>query len=180
MSKAMKMLAIAGVLMTAAAYPALSQAPAVQPEPVTVSIQNAALHIRGMFTIAVDSMNEADFAFRPTPEVRTFGQLLAHVAESNYLFCSAALGEKHPGSQIEKTVTGRAEIRTALLNSLEYCDRAYTALADTAKANAMRQFMRGSMPAIVILNYRSYHSMLHWGNAITYMRLRGKVPPSPG
>ena len=133
-----------------------------------------------MFTVAVDSMNEADFAFRPTPEVRTFGQLIAHVAETNYSFCSRALGETNPRGQIENTVTGRDEIRKAMLESFEYCERAYAAMSDTARANVMREFRGGPRTALVILNFRAYHSLLHWGNAITYMRLRRKVPPSAG
>lgn len=180
MSKTMRMLSIAGVLTAVAAHQVMCQTPAVEPDPVTVSIQQAAQHIRGMFTVAVDSMNEADFAFRPTKDVRTFGQLLAHVAETNYWFCSTALGETNPRVQIEKTVMERAAIRKALLDSFEYCDRAYAAMSDTARANAIRQFRGGPRPALVLLNFRAYHSLLHWGNAITYMRLRGRVPPSAG
>jgi len=41
-------------------------------------------------------MSDADSAYRPTPEVRSFGQLLAHVTDLNHLFCAAATGEQPP------------------------------------------------------------------------------------
>lgn len=51
-------------------------------------------------------------------------------------------------------------------------------MTDDAKAKIMKEFMGKPLPALAVLNFRTYHSLLHWGNVITYMRLRGKVPPS--
>jgi uncharacterized damage-inducible protein DinB len=160
------------------AAPLLAQTPAKQPDVMVATMQAGATHIKSMFTIAADSMSEADYAFKPTPEVRSFGQLLAHVAESNYSFCAGALGETSPGDGIEKTKTTRSEIRQALAESQAYCDRAFAAMHDTKNTMVMRPFRRTQLPALAVLNFRNYHALLHWGNAITYMRLRGKVPPT--
>jgi len=64
---------------------------------------------------AADKVPEADYSFRPTDEVRTFGQIVGHVADEQYLFCSAALGEESPGpGNIEKTQTAKAELIAGL------------------------------------------------------------------
>lgn len=169
---------VAITLAVTMAGAAAAQAPAPQPDPLVVSMQDGAKHIRAMFTRAADQMSEQDYAFRPTPEVRAFGQLLAHVAESNYTFCAAALGEKSPVANVEKTVTTRAAIQQVLLESFTYCDRAFTAMNDAAAAHRLMNFHGTQRTASTLLNFRNYHSLLHWGNAITYMRLRGRIPPS--
>jgi uncharacterized damage-inducible protein DinB len=174
----MKMLGVAVTLTAFVVTSLVAQTEPVHPDPMLASIQRGARHVQSVFTKAAEQMSEEDFAFRPTPEVRSFGELLAHVAGTNYWFCSTATGEKAPVSDVEKTVTTRADIQKTLAESFEYCDRAYAAMADETKAKTMRQFMGHPLPALAVLNYRTYHSLLHWGNAITYMRLRGKVPPS--
>ena len=171
-------LAGAMLMTTFVAAPALSQPRTDTADPILVSIQDGSRHIRSIFTKAAEQMSDEDYAYRPTPDVRSFGELLAHVAGTSYWFCATALGEAAPAANLEKTRTTKAEIRSALLESLDYCDRAYSAMADSAKAAAPRQFNGTQRTALVVLNFRNYHSLLHWGNAITYMRLRGKVPPS--
>lgn len=171
-------LGVAAILTAALTTPLAAQTAPVPPDPLVASIQDGAKHIRWLFTTAAGQMSEEDFAFRPTPEVRSFGQLLAHVAQSNYSFCATTLGEKAPGGDIEKTVTTRAGIQKALSESFAYCERAYAEMGDEAKARAMKEFRGGPRPALAVLNFRNYHGLLHWGNAITYMRLRGKAPPS--
>ena len=178
MSRHARPLAAALVLAATFASPLLAQAPAKQPDFMVATMQMGATHIRTMFAIAADSMAEADYAFKPTPDVRSFGQLLAHVAASNYLFCASALGEPSPATDVEKTRTTRADIRQILTESMDYCDRAFASMHDETKARMPRPFRQSQLPALALLNFRNYHALLHWGNAITYMRLRGKVPPS--
>jgi uncharacterized damage-inducible protein DinB len=170
----------AALALTAAASPLSAQAtaPAAPPDFMAATMEMGAKHIRAMFSIAADSMTEADYAFKPTPEVRSFGQLLAHVAASNYHFCASALGEQPPATDLEKSKTTRADIRQALGESMDYCDRAFASMHDATKAITPRPFRQSQLPALALLNFRNYHALLHWGNAITYMRLRGKVPPS--
>ena len=70
--------------------------------------------VSGNLIAGAEEMPEADFAFKPTPEVRSFGQLVGHVADAQYLFCSIALGEKNPSPGIEKTKTAKADLVQAL------------------------------------------------------------------
>ena len=148
-------------------------------DPLTASIQEAAMYLRHVYTTAAEQMSEEDYAFEPTPEVRSFGQLLAHVADSSFLFCARATGATPPVTDVESTRTTRADIQKALTESFDYCESAFAAMSDESKASAPRDFMGKPRPALAVLNFRNYHTLLHWGNVITYMRLRGKVPPSP-
>jgi len=166
------------LLAAVIAAPLPAQAPAPQPNLLVGSIQLGAGNIHDVFAVASDAMSEADFAFTPAKDARSFAQLLAHVAESNYQFCSTAMGEKSPVADVEKTKTTRAEVRQVLTESFEYCDRAFATMNDETNAKAMREFRGHQFPALAVLNYRNYHALLHFGEAITYMRLRGKVPPT--
>lgn len=167
-------------LLACCAMPLQAQASPPTADPVLSSIRDGARHMRYVFTQGMSQMDEQDYAFRPTAEVRTFGQLLAHVALSNYEFCSAALGEETPATKIEQSGTEREDIMRVLTESFDYCDKAYAAMSDPVQAAAPRPFQGGQRTSLVVLNFRLYHGMLHWGNAVTYIRLRGKVPPSAG
>ena len=122
-------------------------------------------------------MSEADYAFKPTPEVRSYGQILAHVADLNYLFCANATGAEPPVRDVEKTKTSRADIQQAVSASFAYCDAVYAGMT-VATTGKMVKLMGSPMPALTVLIFRTHHLSLHYGNVATYMRLRGKVPPS--
>src|SRR5437867_8373944 len=81
---------------------------------------------------AAEKMPEGEYEFRPDPAVRSFGQILGHIADANYLFCSLVLGEKNPSPEIEKTKTTKAELKSALQRAFAYCSRAYDTLTDAA------------------------------------------------
>ena len=89
-------------------------------------------------------MPEADYAFKPAKDVRSFGEILAHVAGASYVFCAAAKGEKSPFAEeaFEKTATTKAAIVKVTNDAIAYCDGAYTAATDATLgqmvANAVR------------------------------------------
>jgi DinB superfamily len=62
-----------------------------------------------------------EYTFRPTPQIRTFGQLVGHVINANFLFCSQAVGEKPPATNNCEQVTEKAALVKALNDSLAYC-----------------------------------------------------------
>ena len=66
---------------------------------------------------AAEKMPEEEYAFQPDPAVRTFGQILGHVADANYSFCSGVLGEPNPSLGIEKTKSTKAELRGRLFTN---------------------------------------------------------------
>ena len=141
------------------------------------SIHRGASYIESVITVSAERMTADDYAFKPTPEVRSFAQLVGHIADSNYDFCSIMKGEKKPVESIEKTKTTKADLQRALAESFEYCRPALLAM-NGARGREIVKFQGASLPAIVVMNFRSYHALLHYGNVITYLRLRGKVPAS--
>lgn len=126
---------------------------------------------------SAEQMPEAKYSFKPTPEVRSFGQLIGHIAGSQYLFCSAALGDK-PTSEddIEKTKTSKADLVAAIKSSTEYCKKAY-ALSD-ASASGMTKLFGQDASKVGVLIRNASHDAEHYGNIVTYLRINGMVPPS--
>lgn len=131
---------------------------------------------RNITTVA-EELPESLYSYRPTPEVRSFGQVFGHVAGSQYLFCAAALGEgERAEDAVEKTTTSKAGLVAALKASTEYCARAY-AQSDAA-AMAATQLFGQSRTRLYALAMNAQHNGEHYGNLVTYLRLNGIVPPS--
>jgi uncharacterized damage-inducible protein DinB len=133
--------------------------------------------LKEMLIRSAEKMPEESYNFRPAEAVRTYGQIVGHLAESQYFFCSAALGEKNPSPKIEQTVTAKAELIAALKSAFAYCDRAYNGLNDAAATQTVKLF-GGGMPKLGVLYTNQMHGASHYGNLVTYMRIRNIVPPS--
>ena len=151
--------------------------------PATASAQ-AAESIRPLFESnkgyllkSAELMSEANYGFKPVPTVRSFGEILGHLANENYLMCAAARGEANPaaGKDFEK-VTDKTAIVTALRESLAYCDEAYR-MPDSKAMEPTEIFgMKGNKLWAITLNLT--HNGEHYGNLVTYLRIKGLVPPS--
>ncbi|MBV8895272.1 MAG: DinB family protein [Acidobacteriaceae bacterium] len=126
---------------------------------------------------AAEEMSEENYSFKPIDTVRSFGQLVAHVADAQYEFCSAVLGDGKQPPGIEKSKTSKADIIAALKDAFAYCDQAYNGLTD-AQASTVVKFFGHNAAKITILDYNSAHNMEHYGNMVTYLRMKGMVPPS--
>jgi len=150
--------------------------------PVTASAQSVAAikplyaSFRGWLIAAAQQMPESDYSFKPTPEVRSFGEILGHTAGSNFMFCAAALGEENPNKTDYEKAASKAEIVKGLEDAFTYCDKAY-AMPD---AEAMQEitFFRQKGTKLWVLNFNATHDAEHYGNVVTYMRMKGMVPPS--
>ncbi|MBI3208816.1 MAG: DinB family protein [Candidatus Solibacter usitatus] len=126
---------------------------------------------------AADKMPEENYSFKPTPEVRSFAQLIGHVADAQYLFCSPVKGETRTPPGVEKSKTSKAELTAALKEAFAYCDAAYGAMTDAEIVKTAKFFGR-ERTKLNILNFNASHNNEHYGNIVTYMRLKGLVPPS--
>ena len=126
---------------------------------------------------AAEKMPEENYSFKPTPEVRSFGQIVGHVADAQYLFCSVVRGEKNPAPGIEKSKTTKADLVKALNDGFAYCDKAYNAMTD-AQAAEMVKFFGQDRAKLTVLSFNIAHDDEHYGNLVTYMRMKGLVPPS--
>jgi len=125
---------------------------------------------------SAEKVPEETFSFKPTPEVRSFGDVLAHIADAQYLFCSAALGGEAPKSSVEKTWKTKAGLIESLKTAFEYCDKAY-ALGEENATKAVKLF-GGDSTVITALDFNTAHNFEHYGNLATYMRLKNIIPPS--
>jgi uncharacterized damage-inducible protein DinB len=126
---------------------------------------------------AAEKMPEEEYAFKPDPAVRSFGQILGHVADANYSFCAGVLGESSPSPGVEKTKSTKAELRAALHDAFAYCSRAYDALTD-ASANETVKAYGQERNKLGVLWFNASHNLEHYGNLVVYMRVKGIVPPS--
>ena len=119
-----------------------------------------------------EAMPEESYSFKPTPEIRTFGELMAHIADTQALMCSNALGT--PKSVDAAAKKSKADLVAAMKDSSAMCDAAFDSLTD---ANAAQSAMMGHTK-LGLLQYNSQHSAEEYGYGSIYLRLKGIVPPS--
>jgi uncharacterized damage-inducible protein DinB len=145
--------------------------------PLSAGNKNFYNNVKNNIVRSAEKVPEEDYSFKPTPEVRSFGQVLGHIADANYMFCSAVLGEKNPAPGVEKSKAKKAELVEALNQSFSYCDKAYDGMTDQSAAEMVKFFGR-EMPKLTVLSINTAHDNEHYGNLVTYMRLKSIVPPS--
>ncbi len=173
MMRSIPLLFLAATLGAAPSHPVAPTAPsalAADREIWTIVI--------GYVTAAAEQVPDSSYSYRPAPTVRTFGQLIAHIAGSQDMFCAQALGEKANASGlIENTTTGKAALVAALKASTAHCQKAYAMTDADAMKRTVKTFA-GERSALWALLYSTAHDNEHYGNIVTYMRMLGMVPPS--
>jgi uncharacterized damage-inducible protein DinB len=135
--------------------------------------------VRDYFLRAAEKMPEADYAFKPSPDVRTFAQQVAHVADDQYNLCAPARGEtrKAAYTEIENSLSNKADLVAALKQAFAYCDGAYDALTDASGPEPVK-FGKMVRTRFAMLNWNLWHTWEHYGNVVVYLRMKGLVPPS--
>jgi uncharacterized damage-inducible protein DinB len=163
------------------AAPAAAQTGGASANPISQALSNAWNSAKLNIRESAEQMPDAKYGFKATDAVKSFGEILAHVAGANYIYCSAAKGEASPFDEdhFEKTAKTKADIQKAVNDAIAYCDPVYASLTDqsaaamVARPGSTRQSARASA---LIGNIA--HTNEHYGNLITYFRLNGMVPPS--
>jgi uncharacterized damage-inducible protein DinB len=148
-----------------------------QTHDLSADVRNDYKTVRDYFIRAAEKMPESDYGFRPTPEVRTFAQQVAHVADDQYNLCAPAKGEtrKAAYTAIEGSLSKKADLLVALKKAFAYCDGAYDALTDASGAEPASGRPRNKFS---MLNWNVWHTWEHYGNVVVYLRMKGLVPPS--
>jgi uncharacterized damage-inducible protein DinB len=127
---------------------------------------------------SAEKMPDAEYGFKPSPDVRSFAQQIAHIADDQYNLCAPAKGEDRKAAYraIEQSLSTKAELVPALRAAFAYCDGAYTTLSTAGGA----QVVAGSWnrTRFGMLNWNVWHTWEHYGNIVVYLRLKGIVPPS--
>jgi uncharacterized damage-inducible protein DinB len=179
-------IAIAIHLLCAAAYAQTSDGGFDKALSLSLAATAKAMHatIRRDVAEAADAMPAEDFGFKPTPDVRSFAQLIGHVINANAFFCSQAKGDAMPSTTNFERVADKAALIKGLTDALAYCDAVYesTTDADFNQAVTLNGFP-GMNPKTAttrgaVLMFNTTHNNEHYGNIVVYLRLKGKVPPS--
>ncbi len=167
--------------ITLAASAALAQPPAAAPVDLATSLQRSYAGVKANLAAAADEMPEADYGFKPgpAPELRTFGQAVAHTAAAQFGYCSALSGAANPaqGKNLEQDLKTKAEFVKALADSFALCDQAFAALTpqnvNEFVTQGRGQIAKGALAANVVI-----HNNEMYGTIAVYMRAKGMVPPS--
>lgn len=145
--------------------------------PLSTWTKFANLRVRDYVLKSAEKMPEENYGFKPVDTVRSYGQIVGHVADAQYLFCSIALGEKNPAPDIEHTKTSKADLIAALNAAFTCCDKAYDGMTDASAVQTIKLF-GSDAPRLSALTVNNMHNLEHYGNLSTYMRLKNIVPPS--
>jgi uncharacterized damage-inducible protein DinB len=148
--------------------------------PISMSMKANYERVKKFIVAAAEEMPPADYAYKPTPDVRSFGQLIGHVADASYMFCGVAKKEAKPPTKgsIEKTMTAKADLKKALGEAFAYCDAVYASSTDAALTSQMIELFGNKMPKFQALDINVAHDNEHYGNIVTYLLLKKLVPPS--
>jgi DinB superfamily len=158
------------LLLLAASLAGVSALDAQTTNPVIADAKASYNSIKGYLTRAASAMPAEDYTFKPTPDVRSFGALMAHIADHQVRFCSQARGAARKGNP---DLTGKAELVEALAASFKECDAAWDSITDANASEMVGQRSRlGTLLVDVI------HSNEEYGYMSVYFRLKGIVPPS--
>ena len=165
--------------LTLPALAAAQDAAKPAPPPITASagLKNLYTNSRNWILRSAETMPEEHYAFKPTPDVRSFGELLGHIANTQYNFCGPVKKVANPNkADLEKTATTKAALVAALKEAFAFCDPLYD-MADSGLTEMVKMGQREAAAGYG-LTFNVAHNFEHYGNIVTYMRLKGLVPPS--
>lgn len=173
-----------GAALVVAAVSVSGQAPPQPRPPQTypMYLQGQYASLKRYIVGAAAKMPAEHFAFKPVPEVMSYAQLLGHIVDTQYFFCNAVKGGDNPatGKHLEKLADKEA-IVPAVKEAFAYCDEAFAGLTSENALQMLtigappnqRQAARANQLTMVIA-----HGNEHYGNLVTYLRIKGIVPPS--
>ena len=159
--------------LTASFLLTLSCAFAQAPNPFISELKQFYIVRKGDLMKAVDRMPAEEYGFKPAPDMRSFGQLVAHIADAQMSFCSGANGQPKRLNAASKT--SKADLTAALKASFDECDRA---LDSTTDAGATAKVGTSEHSKFWNLLYATLHDNEEYGYLAVYLRLKNLVPPS--
>jgi uncharacterized damage-inducible protein DinB len=169
--RAYVLMAVAGIL----AMPGWAQAQ-TDSDPLTAALAGQYAGVARNVRAAAEAVSEGVYGFRPTPDVRTLGELLGHIAEYQYILCSDAAGEPNPNARQLEEITSQAEMAGIVAEAIEYCSAVWDRATDEWLLEPSGD--PGSQLRVAALAFNNSHTNEHYGNIVTYLRLNGIVPPS--
>jgi hypothetical protein len=143
--------------------------------PISADTKSGYTSIKNILLKAADKMPEESYSFRTVPQVRTYGEMIAHVADTQTFLCSTGTGQAKRGTAASKT--SKADLVAALKASFDVCDPVYDSVTDATGTQILKVFGR-DMTKIGLLNFNTAHDNEMYGTMVAYLRLKGIVPPS--
>jgi uncharacterized damage-inducible protein DinB len=126
-------------------------------------------------SIAVAQAMPADkYNFRPHPESMNFGELMSHIANTNYAFCASLQDSPAPN---QPSPTEKNGIVKYLSDSFAYCSTVIPTLTE-AQMTSIHSSPDGKLPGREVLLAMYIHVAHHRGQAEIYLRDNGIKPPS--
>jgi len=172
----MNRLLVAALTATVLVFaPTLVRAQAANPFMDSVKAQHNL--VKGNLLKTAEKVPENVWSFKPTPEVRTFAQIMGHIIDSSLGICGAAAGEKAVPVNAEKTMSTKADLSKALADALAFCDKVIAGM-DDKKAMETTKFFGNQQVRGMVVSFNTAHNFEHYGNLVTYMRINKIVPPS--
>ncbi len=149
-----------------------------QGNPYSSDARQSYAFVKDSLLKAAERMPAEDYSFRTTPKVRTFGEMIAHVADGQLLMCQVAAGEKTTANaKFNPPKTDKAELVASLKASFDYCDPVYEKMTDAAGTGQITWF-RFKMSKLGLLNWNIAHDNEMYGIIGAFLRIKGLVPPS--
>ena len=150
-------------------------AAAQTPVPYVLELKEFYTIRKGDLLRAAERMPAEDYDFKPTPGVRTFAQLMAHIIDTQMGFCSAVKGDSKKANAA--AMSSKADLVAALKISFDQCDSAFDSMTEET-ARQMLKAGNGQRSKLATLLYATLHDTEEYGYLSMYLRLKGLVPPS--
>ena len=147
--------------------------PIAAPNPLTTTLSIFRRNMQDKIMKAAEATPESKYSYRPTKDVRSFGEILTHVADISYYLCANAKGDNPPATAAANGT--KAEIMTYVKGAFAYCDGVFSGFTD-AHLNDQADFFGFKTNKMFILTQVGNHDALHYGNLVTYQRLNGLEP----
>jgi uncharacterized damage-inducible protein DinB len=147
--------------------------PIAAPNPLTMTLSIFRSNMQDKIMKSAEAMPESKYSYRPTKDVRSFAEILTHVADISYTLCSNVKGEANPATPTAKA--SKAEVMAYLKASFAYCDGVYSGFTD-AHLNDPADFFGVKTNKMFVLTQVGNHDALHYGNLVTYLRINDIVP----
>jgi hypothetical protein len=148
---------------------------AAQSNPFSADAKQSYTGIKSTLLKAADKMPEQFYSFRTTDKVRTYAEIMTHIADAQMMLCGMAKGDQKSGNAGSKT--SKADVIAALKASFDYCDAVYNSINDADGAAKVNMFGQ-QVTKLGVLNFNIAHDNEMYGTAVAYLRLKNIVPPS--
>jgi hypothetical protein len=144
------------------------------PANAVADVKAAYASIKSNVTKMAEKMPEENYSFKASPDIRSFGELMAHIATAQVLYCSMAAGEMKRPADVKGS---KADIVVAIKGSFDACDAVFDKLTDASAMEGVTARAAKRMRLSVLWGM-IVHSNEEYGYGSIYLRLKGIVPPS--